>query len=95
MNVNLDKVETVTQAKKIISSRLNSAPDFVLFQSIDAQLDYLMDIVKGDSNDRSRLKDINVGTYAVHEFEESDPDLAQALKKVQYIVYKMTGGVVR
>lgn len=95
MSVKIDRVETVKKAKQLISSRLKAAPDFVLFQSIDAQLDYLLSILQGCSSDRSKLKGISVGTYAVHEFEESDPDLAQELKKVQYIVYKMTGGIVR
>jgi hypothetical protein len=95
MSVNVDRVETVKKAKELIGNRLQAAPDFVLFQSVEAQLDYLLSILEGSSSDRSRLREINVGHYAVHEFEESDPDLAKELKKVQYVVYKMTGGIVR
>ncbi|WP_420093154.1 immunity protein Tsi6 family protein [Bacterioplanes sanyensis] len=66
-----------------------------MFQSIGAQLDFLLSVLQDTNSDRNKLKEINVGTYAVHEFEESDPDLAQELEKVQSIVYKMTGGVIR
>ena len=89
----MDKVKIVKDAKRVLGERLSAAPEFDLFQSIDIQLDYLLQILQGFSDNRDKLKEINVGVLAVREFEESDPDLARALKKVQYVVYKMTGGV--
>ncbi|WP_431355036.1 immunity protein Tsi6 family protein [Enterovibrio norvegicus] len=82
----------ILSAKQIISERLKIAPDFTIYQSIQAQLDYILSIVNGSSTDRSRLKDINLGIYAVREFEDTDPDLSRSLKEVNFIVYKMTGG---
>ncbi|WP_299490903.1 immunity protein Tsi6 family protein [uncultured Shewanella sp.] len=91
----LNNIEIVRQTKELIKLRLKQAPDFVIFKSIEAQLDYVLDILEGNTMDRSKLKDINVGHYAVHEFEESDPELANKLKKIQYFVYKMNGGIIR
>lgn len=85
--------ETVEKAKNIIESRLREAPDFTLYQSISAQIDYVGEIVLGDNKDKARLKDINVGVYAVREFEESDSELAQELKKIQFIADKLKKGL--
>ena len=89
----MDKVETVKKAKNTLDKRLELAPDFPIFKSIEAQLKYLLSILEGVSKDRSRLKEINVGVLAVREFEESALELASDLRSVQYVVYKMTGGI--
>lgn len=85
------KTQTIINAKKIINDRLTQYPDYSLLHSIDAQLDYLIELISGKSSDRSKLKDISIGTHAIHEFENSDPELSKSLKEVQFIVYKMTG----
>lgn len=89
----MDAFQVLQNAKRLVSTRLTSAPDFTIFQSIDAQLDYVEKVLRDSSADRSRLKDINVGLYAVREFEESDPEFAEELKKVQYIVDRKIKGL--
>lgn len=85
--------ETVEKAKNIIESRMNEAPNFILYQSIGAQIDYVCEIVLGENKDKTRLKDINVGVYAVREFEESDPELAEELMNIQFIADKLERGL--
>ncbi|MBL4608439.1 MAG: hypothetical protein JKY01_11515 [Pseudomonadales bacterium] len=89
----MDKLEVLRNAKQIIRSRLKSAPDYTIFQSIDAQLNYMQELLDGKISDRGKLKEINVGLYAIREFEESDPELAKELKSVQYIVDRMKKGL--
>jgi hypothetical protein len=89
----MGKYEVLKNAKELIKNRLQSAPEYTIFQSIDAQLNYLKDFIDGAIIDRRKLNDINVGLYAVREFEESDPELAKALKKIQYITDKLLRGV--
>jgi hypothetical protein len=89
----MDKYETLKCAKKIVLQRLKSAPNYVIFQSIDAQLDYIKDLIDGKTSDRSKLKDVNVGLYAIREFEESDPEFAKQLKKIQFIADRIKKGL--
>lgn len=87
------ELKIVTDAKQLINNRLKIAPEFVLYQSIDNQLDYLLELLQGSNLDRSKLKKINLGRYAAYEFEQSDSQLADELMEVQSIVNKMIGGV--
>lgn len=89
----MDKKEILQNAKKLSENRLQSAPDFKAFQSIDNQLQYLQDLVSGKITDRSKIKEINVGLYAIREFEESDPEFSSYLKKVQYIAERIRKGL--
>lgn len=89
----MDKYDVLKCAKEIVQRRLKLAPDYFIFQSIDAQLDYMKELIDGNISDRSKLKDINVGLYAIREFEESDPEFAKELKKVQFIADKMSKGL--
>jgi predicted nucleic acid-binding protein len=86
-------IEVIDQALAVARSRLSSAPGFEVFISTVAQLEYLAAVLRGDENDRSRLKSINVGHFAVREFEESDPELADALFAAQAIASKMAKGL--
>jgi Tsi6 len=47
-------------------------------------------VLNGEEKDKSRMKDIIVGHYAVREFEDSDPELAAILIAVQSIASKMS-----
>jgi len=53
----------------------------------------LLSVLRGNEKDRSRLKNIIVGHFAVREFEESDPDLAEALNAAQAIAFKAAKGL--
>ena len=50
-------------------------------------------MLRGNEKDRSRLKNIIVGHFAVREFEESDPELAEALNAAQAIAFKAAKGL--
>jgi hypothetical protein len=67
-------IETVEKALALARIRQSMAPTFEIFTSIVAQLEYLLAVLKGDESDRSRLKTIIVGHFAVREFEKSDPE---------------------
>ncbi|MFC5459277.1 immunity protein Tsi6 family protein [Massilia niabensis] len=52
-----------------------------------------MSVMRGDEKNRSRLKSIIVGHFAVREFAESDPELADALYAAQKIASQATKGL--
>lgn len=86
-------IETVENALALARIRLSAAPNFELFASSVAQLEYLLSVLQGKEPDRSRLKTIIVGHFAVREFEESDPELAELLIAAQGIASKMATGL--
>ncbi len=89
MNNKKQDICIIKHAKQLISARLALEPSFHLFLSINNELDYLFDVLEGRTDDKSRLQNIKLGTYAVKEFEESDPELSEILKEVYYIVHNM------
>lgn len=86
-------IEEIERALNLARIRFSEAPSFELFISAVDQLEYLLSVVKGCEKDRSRLKDIIVGHFAVREFEESDPEFAQALNAAQFIASKAAKGL--
>jgi hypothetical protein len=86
-------IETVETALALANVRLNQAPEFEIFASTVAQLEYLLLVLRGDEKDRTRLKNIIVGHFAVRECEESDPELAEVLKSAQNIAFKVGKGL--
>jgi hypothetical protein len=50
-------------------------------------------VLSGAEPDRSKLKTIIVGHYALKEFEESDPEFANALYAAQNIPTQMSKGL--
>ena len=86
-------IETVNHALFLTRNRLSDAPKFQLFSLIFAQLEYILSVLNGEESDKSRMKKIVVGHYAVREFEESDPELANALIAVQSVASKISKGL--
>jgi hypothetical protein len=84
---------TITRALNLARERLKAAPAFDIYQSIVLQLEYLEALLNGMETDRSKLKKIIVGHYGVREFEESDPEFADALIDAQAIASKMAKGL--
>lgn len=89
----MNPIETVVNALAIAKERLSRAPEYELFLSTVAQLEYLLAVLTGEQTDRSRLKNIIVGHFAVREFQESDPELAQALMASQFIASQTMRGL--
>lgn len=86
-------LERLLEIRLIAKARLDSVPAYNIYQSVCSQLDYLFAVASGQEKNRLRLRDIIVGVYGVREFEESDPELATALKDAQYIADKMAKGL--
>lgn len=89
----MSNIEIVEKAVALANARLAAAPSFQIFSSTVDQLEYLLSVLRGVENDRSRLKDIIVGHFAVREFAESDPELAEALHGAQNIASQAAKGL--
>jgi hypothetical protein len=89
----LTTIEFVDKALAVASDRFTAAPGFQLLDSIIEQLNYLRAVLTGEEEDKSRLKKIIVGHYAIREFARSDLELAGVLIPVQYIASKMARGL--
>lgn len=85
-------IKIVENALDLAHERRREMPTFEILSSIITQLEYLLSVLKG-AVDRARLKDIIVGLYAVWEFNETDPQFAQALMSAQNIATKMSKGL--
>lgn len=85
----MSQIKTIKDGISLTETRLRDIPDYDIYQSILKQLNYLLSVVDGSELDRSKLDKIMVGHFAVREFEESDPELAKALKKCQNIAFKL------
>lgn len=86
-------VDHVEEALRLCHERQQVFPTLAILDSIEKQLVYVRAILRGEIKDRSRMRDVNVGVYAVREFDESDPEFAKVLKKVHYIADKMANGL--
>jgi Tsi6 len=89
----MNATETVNNALFLVRDRLNSAPTFELFDSIVNQLEYMAKVLSGDEEDKSKMRKVIIGHYAVREFEENDPELANALMAAQAIASKIAKGL--
>ncbi|TWB25597.1 hypothetical protein FBZ91_1522 [Nitrospirillum viridazoti] len=84
-------IQVSERALALAEARLAAAPEFSTYASLVAQLRYVLMALKG--GERARLKEIIVGHYAVREFAESDPELAEALMAAQAIATRMGRGL--
>lgn len=84
---------TINHAISLTKARMAEVPEFPLYASIVKQLEYVASILRDEEIDRSNLKNIVVGHYGAREFEETDPELALALKDAQLIASKMAKGL--
>jgi Tsi6 len=57
-------------------------PSSVTLQSIGKQIDYLLELARGTSTDRSRLKDIIIGVQTAREVEALDQDAAEIFYQI-------------
>ena len=87
----MSSIDTINKAIQLTKERVSMAPDFAIFDSVLNQLNYLKAVIEGRV-DRSRLNKIIVGHYAVHEFEETDPEYSRALKDCQNIAVLLSQG---
>ena len=89
----MNAVEIVERALLLAEERLAASPGFRLFDSIVEQLKYLLAALRGGERDNAKLRQIIIGRYAVQEFEQSDPEFADALMIAQDVASKMAAGL--
>ena len=86
----MSRLETIQEGISLTEKRLKNIPDFDIYKSILKQLHYLQMILNGSEPDRSKLEKIILGHFAVREFEESDLEFSEILKKCQNIAFKLS-----
>ncbi len=64
-----------------------------LRESIEAQLNWLIDYFEGRSNERRRLYELTFGHYAVRELDPREEKLVDALNKAFYVAVKTRQGL--
>jgi hypothetical protein len=82
----MDKLGTVETALQECETLMRQNPSAGPFDYVAVQLRYLLNLLKEESNDKSRLKDINIGLIAIREFETRFPEFADRLMKIECIV---------
>jgi hypothetical protein len=85
-------MELYERARNRIDILLQAEPDNPLLESVKVQLQYLKDLEDGKRQDRTRLKDINLGLTAVREIEGWDDELADLLHRISAEVRQMVEG---
>jgi len=84
----------VQDALILARNRLDETPDYPIYVSCVAQLEYLLSVLDGRVIiDRNKLRNFTIGHYAVREFEESDECLSRALKDAYLIASKLADGL--
>lgn len=93
----LDYVEKALRlaVKRYKSIKSNPAAGVLepMYNSIVAQLEYLRDVVNGTQKDKSKLRDLTFGIYAVKEFETSDEIFFERLIDAFYIAAQIRKGL--
>ncbi|MBS5773768.1 immunity protein Tsi6 family protein [Kosakonia cowanii] len=93
----LDYVEKALRLAIKRHSAIKSNPDAgalePMYRSIVAQLEYLRDVVNGTQKDKSKLRELTFGMYAVKEFETSDEVFFERLTDAFYIASQIRKGL--
>lgn len=84
----------LSQAKKRCSELLVGSPKFFPLQSVMEQLLYIEAALNDKAADRDKLEHINVGLFAVKEFEVRAPEFAELLYQVEDVVELMKSGKI-
>ncbi|SDK10783.1 immunity protein Tsi6 family protein [Microbulbifer yueqingensis] len=75
----------------LLDGRGALAPE--LYDSIEAQLKYLIDYFEGRSVERRRLFDLTIGHYVVREIDPREAKLIDALNKAFYVAVQTRKGL--
>ncbi|BCT93663.1 hypothetical protein LYSHEL_26900 [Lysobacter helvus] len=86
--------DVVQNALSLARSRLGESPQYPIYESCVAQLEYLLSTLDGSIPvDRPKLRTFTIGHYAVRELEESDEELSRVLKEAYLIASKLADGL--
>ncbi|MDZ4299115.1 MAG: immunity protein Tsi6 family protein [Moraxellaceae bacterium] len=86
--------DIVSKAKARCGDLLVSSPTFYPLRSVMEQLLYIEIALNDRLADRSKLDDVNIGLFAVREFEDRAPDFAEMLYEVEDVVTQMKVGKI-
>lgn len=78
-------LEYIDRALALVAQRALALPGHDVFQHLTQQLQYVRAVLLDRGLDRSRLHQITIGSVAVKEFDETDPELARALKDAHHV----------
>lgn len=87
--MNTERIKLFEKAISEIQTLSEQYPMIEQFQSVKAQLKYLIDIEEGKRSDYERLKDINIGLITVREIEDRNMGIANLMYEVTSEVEKM------
>ncbi|MDH0772438.1 immunity protein Tsi6 family protein [Delftia tsuruhatensis] len=86
-------LEYIDRALALVAQRALALPGHDVFQHLTQQLQYVRAVLLDRGLDRSRLHQITIGSMAVKEFDETDPELARALKHAHYVAVQTGRGL--
>jgi len=89
----LTPLEYIDRALALVAQRALALPGHDVFQHLTQQLQYVRAVLLDRGLDRSRLHQITIGSMAVKEFDETDPELARALKHAHYVAVQTGRGL--
>jgi len=87
-----NEIEKIKFTHNECKNKLIVDPDSQPLLSVQAQLEYILGLLDGSISDRSKLKDIIIGIYAVREFEDSDMEFANRLHEASALARAMKEG---
>lgn len=86
-------LEYIDRALALVAQRALALPGHDVFQHLSQQLQYVRAVLLDRGLDRSRLHQITIGSVAVKEFDETDPELARALKDAHHVAVQTGRGL--
>ncbi|MDX4953510.1 immunity protein Tsi6 family protein [Delftia acidovorans] len=86
-------LEYIDRALALVAQRALALPGHDVFQHLAQQLQYVRAVLLDRGLDRSRLHQITIGSVAVKEFDETDPELAGALKHAHHVAVQTGRGL--
>jgi len=89
----LTPLEYIDRALALVAQRALALPGHDVFQHLAQQLQYVRAVLLDRGLDRSRLHQITIGSVAVKEFDETDPELARALKDAHHVAVQTARGL--
>jgi Tsi6 len=80
----------VEKGLRLIDGRLDVSPEYGMYHSIRAQLQFIQrTIVAGAKPTDDEVDRLTLGIYAARELETTDPELADVLFEVEYLFKRL------
>lgn len=77
-----ERIDLLLRAQNQCGKLMVMYPENITLQSIDSQIQYLIDLENGVTNDRSKLSQIIIGVQTAREIEGLDENAADIFYKV-------------